>query len=179
MEAQRTPFRRGFSTLQTSLTLPELPCTATAGMVGEDSLRFEGGGCRAGKFLVDWEVRWFCRVRLRARFVGWVRRESVCLSQVQIDPPSSVAYAPASPQGEAFAPLSFFTTGRASGNSEAWLLLDFCLLPEIVFTMFARAYKRLPLGGKKTASSLSRKRLMRGDKSAFPIEIYRSVPINN
>ena len=30
MEAQRTPFRRGFSTLQTSLTLPELPPRAPA-----------------------------------------------------------------------------------------------------------------------------------------------------
>ena len=29
--------------------------------------------------------------------------------------------------------------------------------------------KRLPLGGKKTAGSLSRQRLMRGDKSALPI----------
>ena len=62
-------------------------------------------------------------------------------------------------------------------NSACFLI--FCLLPEIVFTMFARAYKRLPLGGKKTASSLSRKRLMRGDKSEFPIEMYRSVPISN
>ena len=75
-------------------------------MVGEDFLRFEGGGCRAGKFLSVWEVRGLCRVRLRARFVGGVRRESVCLSQVQIDPPSSVAYATASPQGEAFCTLS-------------------------------------------------------------------------
>ena len=39
-------------------------------------------------------------MRLRARFVGGVRRESVCLSQVQIDPPSSVAYAPAFPEGK-------------------------------------------------------------------------------
>ena len=31
-------------------------------------------------------------------------------------------------------------------NSACFLI--FCLLPEIVFTMFARAYKRLPLGGK-------------------------------
>ena len=57
MEAQGDPFRRGLPTLQTSLTLPELPCTATAGLVGEDFLRFWYGGCRAGKFLVDWEVR--------------------------------------------------------------------------------------------------------------------------
>ena len=43
----------------------------------------------------------------RARFVGGVRRERVCLSQVQIDPPSSVAAATnclqfSSPRGEAF-----------------------------------------------------------------------------
>ena len=35
--------------------------------------------------------------------------------------------------------------------------------------------KGFPLGWEKTASSLSRKRLMRGDKSAFPIEMYRSA----
>ena len=58
-----------------------------------------------GSFWVDWEVRGLCRGRLRARFVGGVSRESVCLSQVQIDPPSSVAYATAPPQGEAFLTL--------------------------------------------------------------------------
>ena len=45
------------------------------------------------------------------------------LAWVEIYPPSSVANATASPRGEAFAPLSFFTTGWAGGNSEAWLLL--------------------------------------------------------
>ena len=48
-----------------------------------------------------------------------------------------------------------------------------------LFAIFAQRKEGFPLGGKKTASSLSRKRLMRGDKSAFPIEIYRSAPINN
>ena len=57
MEAQGDPFRRGLPTLQTSLTLPELPCTATAGLVCENFSRFWVGGCRTGKFLVDWEVR--------------------------------------------------------------------------------------------------------------------------
>ena len=50
LEAQRTPFRRGFSTLQTSLTLPELPCTATADSVCGDFPRSWNGGCRTGKF---------------------------------------------------------------------------------------------------------------------------------
>ena len=79
------------------------------------------------------------------------------------------------PKGKPFQnPPHFFTTGRTSGSSEACLLLYFCLfleyfclLPEIVFIMFARAYKRLPLGGK-----LSRKRLMRGDKSALTKGIH-------
>ena len=79
------------------------------------------------------------------------------------------------PKGKPFQnPPHFFITGRTSGSSEACLLLYFCLflvyfclLPEIVFTMFARAYKRLPLGGK-----LSRKRLMRGDKSALTKAIH-------
>ena len=82
MEAQGDPFRRGLPTLQTSLTLPELPCTATAGMVGEDFLRFEGGGCRAGKFLVDWEVGFFTECGYRACLVG---------NEMRILP-SSVAY---------------------------------------------------------------------------------------
>ena len=79
------------------------------------------------------------------------------------------------PEGKPFQnPPHFFTTGRTSGSSEACLLLYFCLfleyfclLPEIVFIMFARAYKRLPLGGK-----LSRKRLMRGDQSALTKGIH-------
>ena len=45
------PLERVLPTLQTSLTLPELPCTATAGLVCEDFPRSLGGGCRAGKFL--------------------------------------------------------------------------------------------------------------------------------
>ena len=40
------------------------------------------------------------------------------------------------------------------------------LLPEILFAMFAQRKEGFPSGGKKTASSLSRQRLMRGDK--FP-----------
>ena len=57
MEAQGDPFRRGLPTLQTSLTHPELPCTATVGLVCGDFPRSLYGGCRTGKFLVDWEVR--------------------------------------------------------------------------------------------------------------------------
>ena len=52
MEAQGPLFRRGVPTLQTSLTLPELPCTATAILVCENVSRFFGGGCRTGKFFV-------------------------------------------------------------------------------------------------------------------------------
>ena len=45
------------------------------------------------------------------------------------------------------------------------------MLPLIVLSCSAKGIlqKGFPLGGKKTASSLSRKRLMRGDKSALSI----------
>ena len=77
------------------------------------------------------------------------------------------------PEGKPLHPLHFSQQdGRVEirklgcfCNSACFLI--FCLLPEIVFTMFARAYKRLPLGGK-----LSRKRLMRGDKFTLPIGMY-------
>ena len=52
LEAQGGPFRRVLPTLQTSLTLPELPCAATAILVCENVSRFFGGGCRTGKFFV-------------------------------------------------------------------------------------------------------------------------------
>ena len=48
----------------------------------------------------------------------------------------------------------------------------FAMLAQL-FTMFARAYKRLPLGGK-----LSRKRLMRGDKSALMKDTLPTHPIH-
>ena len=119
-------------------------------------------------------------VRLSRSFGVRDAWNGVSLAWVEIYPPSSVANATASPEGKPLHPFHFSQQdGRVEirklgcfCNSACFLI--FCLLPEIVFTMFARAYKRLPLGGK-----LSRKRLMRGDKSAFPIEIYRSVPINN
>ena len=41
-----------------------------------------------------------------------------------------------------------------------------------IFAMFAQCKEGFPLGGKKTASSLSRKRLMRGDKSALTKGIH-------
>ena len=41
-----------------------------------------------------------------------------------------------------------------------------------IFAMFAQRTEGFPLGGKKTASSLSRKRLMRGDKSALTKGIH-------
>ena len=41
---------KSVTTLQTSLTLPELPCTATADSVCGDFPRSWNGGCRTGKF---------------------------------------------------------------------------------------------------------------------------------
>ena len=57
MEAQGDPFRRGLPTLQTSLTLPELPCTATAGLICKISLAFGAAVAVQGSFWADWEVR--------------------------------------------------------------------------------------------------------------------------
>ena len=58
--------------------------------------------------------RFFSECGCRACFAGGRRRESVCLSSVQIDPPSSVAYATASPQGEAFLQDSFALHNKAT-----------------------------------------------------------------
>ena len=173
METQGDPFRRGLPTLQTSITLPELPCTATAGMVGEDSLRFEGGGCRAGKFLVDWEVRTSEKCGFAPDlWVGCVGRV-YAFRKCRLIPPHQSLTRQLPPKGKPLHPLHFSQQdGRVEirklgcfCNSACFLI--FCLLPEIVFTMFARTYKRLPLGGK-----LARKRLMRGDKFTLPVGMY-------
>ena len=76
---------------------------------------WENGG-DMGEVFVFGEVLIFCRVRLRARLVGGKRNvpcvvpfrlkvtccSGLCLWWVEIYPPSSVAIATASPQGEAF-----------------------------------------------------------------------------
>ena len=64
MEAQGDPFRRGLPTLQTSLTLPELP-RKTRHFMSEDSVRFwrVAGSCGEVFFVVG-EVWIFCSVRL-------------------------------------------------------------------------------------------------------------------
>ena len=53
MEAQGDPFRRGLPTLQTSLTLPELP-RKTRHFMNENSVRFLRWRGLAGKFFVGW-----------------------------------------------------------------------------------------------------------------------------
>ena len=136
------------------------------------------------------EVWIFYRVRLRARLVGGVRRESVCLSQVQIDPPSSVANATASPQGEAFLTLCEHG-GRSKhgryGKYHFVLWFAFATRPQATDggrqhcsrSSSCRAVrkdsrKKASPWGKKTAGSLSRKRLMRGDIFALPRGMYLS-----
>ena len=66
MEAQGPLFRRGVPTLQTSLTLPELPCTATAILVCENVSRSLVAVAVQGSFLSVWEVGFCHVVRLRA-----------------------------------------------------------------------------------------------------------------
>ena len=123
-----------------------------------------------GKLVDDWGGT----TRVSFRFDGKILAD-LFLCNRRLIPPHQSLTRQLPPKGKPFQnPPHFFTTGRTSGSSEACLLLYFCLfleyfclLPEIVFIMFARAYKRLPLGGK-----LSRKRLMRGDKSALTKGIH-------
>ena len=123
-----------------------------------------------GKLVDDWGGT----TRVLFRFDGKILAD-LFLCERRLIPPHQSLTRQLPPKGKPFQnPPHFFTTGRTSGSSEACLLLYFCLfleyfclLPEIVFIMFARAYKRLPLGGK-----LSRKRLMRGDKSALTKDIH-------
>ena len=75
LEAQGGPFRRVLPTLQTSLTLPELPCTATAVLICKFFSVLKTAVAVQGSFWIGWEVRGICRVRLRARLVSGVRRE--------------------------------------------------------------------------------------------------------
>ena len=74
------PLERVLPTLQTSLTHPELPCTATAVPICKIFLGFENGGCRTGKFLVCRAVRGGIECGYRACLVEGVRMESVCLA---------------------------------------------------------------------------------------------------
>ena len=76
LEAQGDPLKGVLPTLQTSLTLPELPCTATADSICKILLIFGVGGYRARKFFVVWEVRLCCKVRLRARLVYGMHKGS-------------------------------------------------------------------------------------------------------
>ena len=53
-------------------------------------------------------------------------------------------------------------------------------LLKVIPAMFAQRTEGFPLGGKKTASSLSRKRLMRGDQSALTKGIHSlRTPLTN
>ena len=57
MEAQGDPLKGVLPTLQTSLTYPELPCTATAGLGAKTFLAFWAAFAVQGSFWVSWEVR--------------------------------------------------------------------------------------------------------------------------
>ena len=90
----------------------------------------------------------------------------------QYCPPSSVAYGDSPPRGSLFTKfLSHYTTRRrmrANRKGKPQHKMIFAI--SAMFTtsaMFAQCKEGFPSGGKKTASSLSRKRLMRGDKSAL------------
>ena len=90
---------------------------------------------------------------------------------MQIDPPSSVAYgASFPPRGSLpYAVRTWQTAVRAQQTKKAEKPVELQEQTGLCFLAYPTCYgkrkafrKRLPLGGKKTASSLSRKRLMRG-----------------
>ena len=107
MEAQGDPFRRGLPTLQTSLTLPELPCTATAAEGSGNFLRSLGGGCRTGKFLADWEVRGGKQCGYRAPLVGRMRGSGKALRERRFIPPHQSLTRQLPPEGKPFAKIPF------------------------------------------------------------------------
>ena len=84
--------------------LPDPPRTSLHGnrrVGGKNFSRFLDGGCRTGKFL---EFGGRCEGFAECGFAPdlWAGRVgNVCLARVEIDPPSSVAVATASPRGEA------------------------------------------------------------------------------
>ena len=106
--------------------LPDPPRTSLHGnrrREGKDFFRFRAAVAAQGSFGVSGGA-WRQKVRLSRLIREWGRVGRVPFISADLSPPSSVAYATASPQGEAFAKSpSFFTTGRASGIPEACLLL--------------------------------------------------------
>ena len=139
-------------------------CTTNSGCYEQNPVErdFDGGNllpCLLSRYRIEVVGKlvddWGGTTRVSFRFDGKILAD-LFLCNRRLIPPYQSLTRQLPPNGKPFQnPPHFFTTGRTSGSSEACLLLYFCLfleyfclLPEIVFIMFARAYKRLPLGGK-------------------------------
>ena len=132
--------------------------------------------CRLGRY------GFFYRVRLRARLVGGVRRETETLRRWRFIPPHQSLTRQLPPQGEAFLTLCEHG-GRSKhgryGKYHFVLWFAFATRPQATDggrqhcsrSSSCRAVrkdsrKKASPWGKKTAGSLSRKRLMRADNIA-------------
>ena len=87
LEAQRPPFRRGFSTLQASLPLPELSPRAPAHAVRRFVSLCSGRVFLGEVFWFGREVQILYMVRLRTRFVG--KKRSVIMPCASAEIPSA------------------------------------------------------------------------------------------
>ena len=169
LEAQRTPFRRGAQRGKAAIDKilrykichlpskpPSSPRTSLHGNRRDGWRRFLA---LLGRRLPRREVfGWIGRCEGFAEYGfapdWWV----VCVGRVyafrkcRLIPPHQSLTRQLPPKGKPLHPFHFSQQdGRVEirklgcfCNSACFLI--FCLLPEIVFTMFARAYKRLPLG---------------------------------
>ena len=97
------------------------------------------------------------------------------VARVEIDPPSSVAYATnclqfSSPEGKSFCKASFALHNKATGRKYEVVVTIYLSaiysLVKVVFAMYARRKEGFPSGG-----SWRRRRLMRGDQSPLTIGI--------
>ena len=80
------------------------------------------------------------------------------------------------PKGKPFCKIPFALHNKATrvnrkGKPQFKDIFDISAM-YAMYAMFAQCKEGFPLGGKKTASSLSRQRLMRGDKSALTKGIH-------
>ena len=86
--------------------------------MGENLFRLFGAGALGGSFLSVGEVQIFCRVRLRARLVGWMRRRVYAFCKCRFIPPHQSLTRQLPPRGEAFLQESFRTTQQSDDRSK-------------------------------------------------------------
>ena len=171
--------------LQTSLISPNFPARQPPGWWVEIFRVFRTAVAAQGSFWADWEVRGGIECGFAHDL--WVGCEGSVYDfrKCRFIPPHQSLTRQLPPKGKPLHPLHF---SQQDGRVEILKLGCFCNSAcFLIFVCFPKLYspcshgriKGFPLGGRKLQAVCRVKRLMRGDKSAFPIEIYRSVPINN